>query len=30
MLEHDRIDISEAIEINKINLSKECHNCHYW
>ena len=30
MLEHDRIDISEAIDINKTNLSKECDNCHYW
>ena len=30
MLEHDRIDISEEIAINKTNASKECHSCHYW
>ena len=30
MLEYDRIDISEAIDINKINASKEFKTCHYW
>ena len=30
MLEYERIDISEGIDINKANLSKECHICHYW
>ena len=30
MLEYDRIDISEGIDINKTNASKECHICHYW
>ena len=30
MLEYDRIDISEAIDVNKTNFSKECHICHYW
>ena len=30
MREYDRIDISEGTEINKTNLSKECHICHYW
>ena len=30
MLEHDRIDISERIDINKTNASKECDICHYW
>ena len=30
MLECDRIDISEGIDTNKINLSKECDICHYW
>ena len=30
MLEYDRIDISEGIDINKINASKECDICHYW
>ena len=30
MLEYDRIDISEGIDINKTNASKECEICHYW
>ena len=30
MLEYDRIDISEGIDVNKTNLSKECDLCHYW
>ena len=30
MLEYDRIDISEWIDVNKANLSKECDICHYW
>ena len=30
MLEYDRIDISEAIDIDKTNSSKECKICHYW
>ena len=31
MLEYDRIDISEGIDINKSSdKSKECHICHYW
>ena len=30
MLEYKRIDISEGIDINKTNLSKECDICHYW
>ena len=30
MLEYDRIDIPEGIDINKTNLSKECDICHYW
>ena len=29
MLEYDRIDISEVIDIKK-NASKECKICHYW
>ena len=28
MLEYDRIDISEGIDINKTNASKACDNCH--
>ena len=30
MLEYDRIDISERIDINKTSASKECDICHYW
>ena len=30
MLECDRIDISEGIDINKTNTSKNCDICHYW
>ena len=30
MLEYGRIDISERIDINKTNASKECDICHYW
>ena len=30
MLEYDRIDISEGINVNKTNLSKECDIYHYW
>ena len=30
MLEYDRIDISEGIDINTTNASKECDICHYW
>ena len=30
MLEYDRIDISEGIDIVKTNKSKEYHICHYW
>ena len=30
MLEYDRIDISEGIDINKKNALKECDICHYW
>ena len=29
MLEFNRIDISEEIDVNKTNLSKECDICHY-
>ena len=29
MLEYDRIDISEGIDVNKTNLSKECDICQY-
>ena len=30
MLQYDRIGISEGIDINKTNASKECKICHYW
>ena len=30
MLEYDKIDISEGIDVNKTNKSKECMLCHYW
>ena len=30
MLEYDRIDISEEIDINKTNASNECDICYYW
>ena len=31
MLEYDRTDISEEIDINKSSdKSKECNICHYW
>ena len=30
MLQYDRIDVSEGIEINKISKSKESMLCHYW
>ena len=31
MLEYDRIDISEGIDVNMSNdKSKECNICHYW
>ena len=29
MLEYDRIDISEGIDVNKRSASKECDICHY-
>ena len=30
MLEYEVIDISEGIDVNKTNLSRECDICHYW
>ena len=30
MLEYDRIDISEGIDVNKTSALKECDICHYW
>ena len=30
MIEYDRIDVSEGIDVNKTNASKECDICYYW
>ena len=30
MLKYDRIDISDRIDVNKTDRSKECMFCHYW
>ena len=30
MLQYEKIDISEGIDINKSHKSKECMICHYW
>ena len=30
MLEYERIDISERIDVDMSNKSKECMLCHYW
>ena len=30
ILEYDRIDISEGIDVNMTNKYKECTLCHYW
>ena len=30
MLEYEKIDISDVIDINKSDKSKECMLCHYW
>ena len=30
MLEYYKIDISEGIDVNKTNESKDCMLCHYW
>ena len=30
MLQYERIDISERIDLNKLDISKECMICHYW
>ena len=29
MIQYERIDVSEGIDINKSNKSKECMICHY-
>ena len=30
MLKYDKIDITEGIDLDKTNKSKECMFCHYW
>ena len=30
MLEYNRIDVLEGIDVNKTSESKECDICHYW
>ena len=30
MSEYNRDNISEEIDVNKTNASKECDICHYW
>ena len=30
MLQYDRIDISQGIDVDRTNKSKECMLCHYW
>ena len=30
MLKYDKIDITEGIDLDKTNKSRECMFCHYW
>ena len=30
MLQHQKIDVSEGIDINQTSASKGCELCHYW
>ena len=30
MLQYQKIDVSEGIDVNKTGASKECELCHYW
>ena len=30
MLQYEKIDVSEGVNVNKISVSKECKLCHYW
>ena len=30
MLQYERIDVSEGIDLNKSDKPKECMICHYW
>ena len=30
MLQYQKVDVSERIDVNKASASKECELCHYW
>ena len=30
MLQYQKTDVSEGIDVNKTSASKECELCHYW
>ena len=30
MMQYNKTDVSEGIDVNKTNVSKECKLCHYW
>ena len=30
MLQYEKIDASEGVDVNKTSASKECFFCHYW
>ena len=30
MLQYEKFDVSEGIDVNKTKASKECELCHYW
>ena len=30
MLQYEKIDVSEGIDVNKTSASRECEFCHYW
>ena len=30
MIQYQKIDVSEGIDVNKTGASKECELCHYW
>ena len=30
MLQYQKIDVSEGIDVNKTSASEECEVCHYW
>ena len=30
MLQYQKTDVSEGIDVNKTSVSKECELCHYW